>query len=64
MTIELPGAEGEEREKVQVMITINATVVGSKNQEEGEKNGDDEEKKEEAGETAAEEEEVEDKAED
>ncbi|KDQ12278.1 hypothetical protein BOTBODRAFT_146754 [Botryobasidium botryosum FD-172 SS1] len=30
LTIELPAAEGEEKEKVQVMININATVLGSK----------------------------------
>ncbi|TFL07819.1 hypothetical protein BDV98DRAFT_558518 [Pterulicium gracile] len=58
VTIELPGAEGEEKEKVQVMITINATVVGSKNQEEGEKNGDaDAEAKKDAAEETAEEDE-------
>ncbi|KIJ44167.1 hypothetical protein M422DRAFT_47640 [Sphaerobolus stellatus SS14] len=30
MTLELQGSEGEEKKKVQVMININATVVGSK----------------------------------
>ncbi|KAH8100243.1 hypothetical protein BXZ70DRAFT_178279 [Cristinia sonorae] len=44
ITIELENRETGEKEKVQVMLTMNATVIGSKNAE----NGDGEEAKEEA----------------
>ncbi|KAF9009496.1 hypothetical protein BDQ17DRAFT_1421672 [Cyathus striatus] len=32
ITVELQGSDGESKEKVQVMLSINATVVGSKQQ--------------------------------
>jgi hypothetical protein len=35
VTIELPNHDGGETEKVQVMISINATVMGSKNADDG-----------------------------
>ncbi|KAF8520189.1 hypothetical protein BU17DRAFT_89191 [Hysterangium stoloniferum] len=35
MTVELQGAEGEEKREVQIMININATVIGSKDAEDG-----------------------------
>ncbi|KAJ7091403.1 hypothetical protein B0H15DRAFT_835964 [Mycena belliarum] len=56
LTIELMNAEGGTKEKVTVMLTINATVVGSKGAKEGE--GEEKEKKEKEGdeEEAAEEE--------
>ncbi|KAG1768596.1 hypothetical protein EV702DRAFT_1144129 [Suillus placidus] len=57
MTVNLPKLEGEEEEeKVHVMLTINATVIGSKDAkeevEEGEKSGEKAEEK--AGEKEAE----------
>ncbi|KAJ6542662.1 hypothetical protein B0H19DRAFT_1171332 [Mycena capillaripes] len=56
LTIELLNPEGGEKEKVSVMLTINATVVGSKgakkDDEEGEEK-DEEEKDEEAAEEEA-----------
>ncbi|OCH90620.1 hypothetical protein OBBRIDRAFT_730439, partial [Obba rivulosa] len=51
VTVELQNAEGEEKEKVHVMLTINATVVGSKGAKD-EENG--ETKEEQAAEDAAE----------
>ncbi|KAF9265819.1 hypothetical protein L218DRAFT_956795 [Marasmius fiardii PR-910] len=68
VTIELQNGEGEEKEKVQVMLTFNATVVGSKGavEEEGEgeqangEEGKNEEQAEDKGDgKAAEEEKVE-----
>ncbi|KAJ7777611.1 hypothetical protein DFH07DRAFT_797419 [Mycena maculata] len=49
LTIELQNAEDGEKEKVTVMLTINATVVGSKGaKKDGEKEDEAEEKEEEA----------------
>ncbi|KAF8183817.1 hypothetical protein K438DRAFT_1132059 [Mycena galopus ATCC 62051] len=56
LTIELLNPEGGEKEKVNVMLTINATVVGSK----GADGDDKEEEKEKDEEEAAEEEAAED----
>ncbi|KAG7086493.1 hypothetical protein E1B28_002442 [Marasmius oreades] len=59
VTIELQNGEGEENEKVQVMLTFNATVVGSKGaageHEETKDEGDAEEKGDETAKGAAEE---------
>jgi len=44
MVVELPNAEGEgEGEKVHVTLTINATVIGSKDVKEGEEHETDKE---------------------
>ncbi|KAJ7145848.1 hypothetical protein C8R44DRAFT_723736 [Mycena epipterygia] len=59
LTIELLNPEGGEKEKVTVMLTINATVVGSKGAKEDGEKADKEEEKE-AEEEAAEEEAAED----
>ncbi|KAF8061653.1 hypothetical protein FPV67DRAFT_1509787 [Lyophyllum atratum] len=48
ITIELENSAGGEKQKVQVMLTINATVLGSK-QAKAEEEGEDEEAKEEDG---------------
>jgi len=58
ITIELENPEGGNKEKVQVMLTINATVMGSKQAKEGdEENGkEDVETAEEKAEETAEEE--------
>ncbi|KAJ7446696.1 hypothetical protein FB451DRAFT_1103742 [Mycena latifolia] len=54
LTIELLNPEGGEKEKVTVMLTINATVIGSKGakgdgaKEDGEKEGEEEPAEEEA----------------
>ncbi|KAJ7141882.1 hypothetical protein C8R43DRAFT_1131186 [Mycena crocata] len=55
LTIELLNPEGGDKEKVTVMLTINATVIGSKgakeeDEKEEEKEGDDEPAEEEAAE--------------
>ncbi|OBZ75591.1 hypothetical protein A0H81_04845 [Grifola frondosa] len=47
LTIELQNSEGEEKEKVHVMLTINATVMGSKGAKEEEEEAGKEEGKEE-----------------
>ncbi|GLB35483.1 hypothetical protein LshimejAT787_0210480 [Lyophyllum shimeji] len=46
ITVELQNSDGDKKEKVQVMLTINATVLGSKPGKSGEE-GDEEEAKEE-----------------
>ncbi|KAJ7482289.1 hypothetical protein B0H11DRAFT_1807555 [Mycena galericulata] len=53
LTIELLNPEGGDKEKVTVMLTINATVVGSKD---AKKDGEKDDEKEEVEEQAAEEE--------
>ncbi|KAF8590503.1 hypothetical protein K439DRAFT_1611906 [Ramaria rubella] len=41
LTIELQGSEGKEKESVQVMINVNATVIGSKEAPDGPGTGED-----------------------
>ncbi|KAI0628730.1 hypothetical protein C8Q77DRAFT_1145092 [Trametes polyzona] len=54
LTIELPNPDGgEEKEKVHVMLTINATVIGSKGVKDEEGEGAEGEAKEEGAEEAA-----------
>ncbi|KAJ6482885.1 hypothetical protein C8R47DRAFT_1217805 [Mycena vitilis] len=55
LAIELLNPEGGDKEKVTVMLTINATVVGSKgaDKEDGEKDEDKEEKEDDAAEEEA-----------
>ncbi|KAK7055115.1 hypothetical protein R3P38DRAFT_2845194 [Favolaschia claudopus] len=56
LNIELLNPEGGDKEKVSVMLTINATVMGSKNADDGDKEAEEaEEKEEDAEEDAAEE---------
>ncbi|KAJ7147346.1 hypothetical protein C8R46DRAFT_1105628 [Mycena filopes] len=55
LAIELLNPEGGDKEKVTVMLTINATVVGSKGAEKEKDDGNKDEKEKDDGEEAAEE---------
>ncbi|KAG5647189.1 hypothetical protein DXG03_001148 [Asterophora parasitica] len=58
ITIELQNTESDTKEKVQVMLSINATVLGSKPAKSADKHDDDEEEEKDEGETSKDEEEA------